>query len=122
MDDTIWWCRSRADARMTLERVRSYINEVCLLTLREPAQINRSTHGVSFCGYRITQGQLRLSRRRQRRYRLLRQYWERQYAEGHIDALTLQRAYDAVNAITLPADCIAWRRQNLLRHPPLELS
>jgi hypothetical protein len=43
------------------------------------------------------------------------------YAEGRIDALTLQRGYAAVHAITLPADSTNWRRQNLRRYPPLEV-
>jgi hypothetical protein len=121
MDDILWWCDSRECARETLEQVRAYATNERLLTVKANTQINRNVHGVSFCGYRITPGQLRLSRRRQRRYQQLRQDWERAYAEGRIDALTLQRGYDAVHAITLPADSANWRKQNLLRHPPLEV-
>ena len=81
----------------------------------------RSDHGVSFCGYRMTPGQLRLSRRCRRRYQELRRDWELAYAEGRINALMLQRAYDAVHAITLPADSTSWRQHNLLRYPLLEV-
>lgn len=121
MDDIIWWCHSRARARETLGQVCAYAANQRLLTVKANAQINRSVHGVSFCGYRITPGQLRLSRRRQRRYQQLRQGWERAYAAGRIDAPTLQRAYAAVHAITLPADSVNWRQQNLLRYPALDV-
>lgn len=121
IDDIIWWCRSRASARTTLQPVCDYARNERLLTVKASTQINRSAHGVSFCGYRITPGQLRLSRRRQRRYQELRRAWELAYAEGRINAQMLQRAYDAVHAITLPADSTNWRRHNLRRYPPLEV-
>jgi RNA-directed DNA polymerase len=121
MDDVIWWCDSRTRARDTLAQVCTYVTTRRLLTVKAHVQINRSAHGARFCGYRILPGQLRLSRRRQRRYRQLRQTWEAAYTEGRIDACTLQRAYDAVHAITLPADSTAWRRQHLRRYPALDV-
>ncbi len=121
MDDVIWWCHSRAQARQTLAHVCDYASRERLLTVKATMQMNRSDQGVSFCGSRITPGQLKLSRRRRRRYQQLRQEWERAYAQGRIDALTLQRAYDAVHAITLPGDSHNWRRQNLQRYPALDI-
>ena len=121
MDDVIWWCDSHARARDTLHQVRAYVATERLLTVKADVQINRSTHGVRFCGYRVTPGQLRLSQRRQRHYRQLRQAWERAYADGRIDAPTLQRAYAAVHAMTLPADSTRWRQQHLQRYPALDV-
>ena len=69
----------------------------------------------------MTPGQLKLSPRRRRRYQQRRQDWEVAYAQGRIDALTLQRAYDAVHAITLPGNSRNWRRQNLQRYPALDI-
>lgn len=120
MDDIVWWCDSRDTARETLEQVCDYAAHERLLTVKSTTQINRSVHGLSFCGYRILPGLLKLSRRRQRRYQQLRQDWEQRYAEGLIDALGLQHAYDAVHAITLPAASLHWRTQNLARFPALE--
>jgi retron-type reverse transcriptase len=121
MDDIIWWCHSRTQARQTLAQVCDYASRECLLTVKPTMQINQSEQGVSFCGYRMTPGQLKLSRRRCRRYQQLRQDWEVAYTQGRIDALTLQRAYDAVHAITLPGDSRHWRRQNLQRYPALDI-
>jgi hypothetical protein len=121
MDDIVWWCESRECVRETLRQVREYARDVRLLTVKDNTQINRSARGVTFCGFRITPGKLRLSRRRRRRYQERRRYWERAYLEGRIDAMTLQRAYDAVHAITLPAQAIGWRRENLARFPALDV-
>lgn len=121
MDDIIWWCDSRTTARATLRQACAYVTTQRLLTVKPDMQTNRSDHGVSFCGYRITPGQLRLSRRRQRRYQQFRRHWEQAYSAGLIDALTLQHAYDAVHAITLPADSLSWRRHHLKRYPALDV-
>lgn len=64
---------------------------------------------------------LRLSARRRKRYRERRAVWEAAWREGHIDALTLQRGYDAVRAITFHADGRNWRRNELARHPAPEV-
>jgi hypothetical protein len=121
MDDIIWWCHSRSQARQTLAQVCDYASRERLLTVKPTMQINRSDQGVSFCGYRVTPGQLKLSPRRRWRYQQRRQDWEVAYAQGRIDALTLQRAYDAVHAITLPGNSRNWRRQNLQRYPALDI-
>ncbi len=121
MDDIIWWCDSRASARESLGQACTYVTTQRCLTVKANPRLNRSTQGASFCGYRITPSFLRLSHRRQRRYRQLRQAWEQAYSAGHIDALRLQRAYDAVHALTLPADSLHWRRQHLQRSPTLDV-
>jgi hypothetical protein len=43
------------------------------------------------------------------------------FSTGLIDALTLQHAYDAVHAITLPADSRCWCQHNLQRNPALDI-
>jgi retron-type reverse transcriptase len=121
MDDVLWWCDSRAEARATLAAVKSYAAETLRLAVKETAQINRSERGVTFCGYRILPGTLRLGRRRRRQYQYRRQRWEAAWLAGRIDAHKLQSAYDAVHAITLHADSRAWRQENLRRHPPVEV-
>jgi len=121
MDDVLWWCDSREQARETLAAVGEWLGRERLLRLKDPSQINRSRHGVGFCGYRISSGALRLSVRRRQRYRERRAVWEAAWGEGRIDALTLQRGYDAVCAITLHADSRNWRRNELARHPAPEV-
>lgn len=120
MDDCLWWCDSREQARATLREVLAYAADPCLLTIKASAQINRSSHGVGFLGHRILPGSLRLSRRRRRRFVARRAHWEQAYAAGRLDALGLQRAWAAVYSIVATADSQGWRRLALARHPPLD--
>jgi hypothetical protein len=89
--------------------------------LKKNSQINRSQKGVTYCGYRIFQGTVLLTQRKKRRYQLLRKYWEYKYLQGEISALELQKIERSVYAITLHADSTAWRKQNLQRHPSIEV-
>jgi hypothetical protein len=121
MDDVVWFCDSREQARESLAAVGDWLWRERQLSLKQPSQINRSTHGVSFCGYRVLRGSLRLSPRRRRRYRQRRAVWESLWQAGVIDDLGLQRGYDAVRAITCHADSLGWRRGQLARFPAPEV-
>ncbi len=68
MDDCIWWCADRPTARTTLAAARDYLASERLLTVKADAQINRSVRGVTFCGFRILPGTIRLTARKRRRY------------------------------------------------------
>ncbi len=117
MDDAVWWGESRAAVRAALAQARAFAAERLALQVKEPALIGRSVQGLSFCGYRILPGGLRLSHRRKHRYAECRRQWEDAYAAGLIDARTLQAGYAGALAITLHADAAAWRREQLRRAP-----
>lgn len=117
MDDTLWWCQDKASAQQVLHALQTYLGEQRLLQLKADSQINRSTRGVSYCGFRILPGTIRLSLRKKRRYQQLRQQWEARWQAGEINSQQLQQAYAAVHAITLHADGAAWRKRNLQLHP-----
>jgi hypothetical protein len=90
------------------------------LTLKPSPQINRSRHGVTFCGHRILPGSIRLTARRRRRARDLRRAWEAAYAHAEIDAAGLQRAVAAVLGLSARADALGWRRRDLHLHPAVD--
>jgi hypothetical protein len=117
MDDMVWWGDDRPSVREDLEAAGQYAREPLGLEIKQPVQIGRSQHGLSFCGYRILPGRLLLSRRRQRRYAECRRKWEDAYIEGRIDALGLQAGFSSALAITAHTDAAAWRREQLLRSP-----
>lgn len=121
MDDIVWWCDSRLQARKVLRMAGEYLTSRRGLTIKSNIRIQRSRQGISYCGFRIAQGSVRLSRRRKRRFQQRRMFWEKQYMEGRLDACQLQTAYSAVHAITAGTDSLAWRRENLRRHPPLDV-
>ncbi len=119
MDDIVWWGDSRAAVRAVRDDLTAWLATERGLALKPDVRVQRSGLGITFCGYRILPGTLRLTRRKQRRYRALRAGWEAAWAGGQIDALRLQQGYAAVLAPTLPADAAAWRREDLRRHPCL---
>ncbi len=118
MDDIIWWGRDKADIKRVLEELRNYLEQEWYLMLKPEVQINRSELGVTYCGYRVMRGAIRLTLRKRRRYAERRRIWEAAWEAGRLDSLQLQRGYDAVHAITLHADSLAWRRQQLFLRPP----
>jgi RNA-directed DNA polymerase len=117
MDDILWWCDDRATAKATLAEFHEHLREERGLALKPDMRLNRSGHGLRFCGRQILPGAVRLGLRQRRRYRALRERWETAWATGGIDDRQLQTAYDAVLAATLHADSRSWRRLDLQSHP-----
>lgn len=118
MDDTLFWCDSREEAKARLAELRDWLHDERQLLVKANPQINRSSRGVSYCGYRVLLGAILLSRRKRQRYQQLRHYWEQAWLNDEITELQLQQAYQSVHAITLHADSDEWRKQNLRLHPP----
>lgn len=121
MDDVIWWCDNKKSAKKILLEVTDYLQVERLLTIKPNIQILPSHAGVSYCGFRITQGIVRLSRRRKRALRQRRQYWEQEYLQGNINAVQLQTAYAAVQAIGQGTNSLAWRQQQLKTRVPIDV-
>ena len=117
MDDIIWWCDDKSSVREVLQRVADWLWQKRELKIKPSVQIQSCSQGVTYCGFRILRGTVRLSRRRKRRYQQRRQYWEQLYQHDIIDEQQLQRAFAGVHAITAQTDSRAWRQENLRRHP-----
>ncbi len=94
--------------------IGNYVEEKLLLKVKRPVvQINKSTRGVTFCGFAILPGEIKLSARKRRRYSNLRNKWEKAYKSALIDERTLQSAYASVYSITAHADSREWRKKQL---------
>ena len=119
MDDIVWWCKDKTLALQVLFEFNEYINKICLLRLKPSIRVNKSQHGITYCGFRILPGIVRLTKRKQRRYRLLRQQYESAWQHNEIDDLALQSAYDSILAATLPAQSKTWRQRDLQLNPAL---
>ncbi|WP_035235170.1 RNA-directed DNA polymerase [Desulfobacter vibrioformis] len=114
MYDMIFWCDTKASARLLLKNVRWFVETPLLLTVKNSqVQIRKSNCGVLFCGYRIYPGVIRLSQRKKRRYIRLRKKWEQWFANGMISESELARGYDAVSASLCHADSRQWRKLQL---------
>jgi RNA-directed DNA polymerase len=121
MDDILWWCESRAAAKAQLEAVRAFASKHRRLEVKPNPQINRSARGVTFCGFRILPGALRLSRRRRLCYQRGRNHWEAVWRHGEITALALQTSYAALYSVVAHGETRGWRREQLLRFPAPEV-
>jgi hypothetical protein len=77
--------------------------------------------GLTYCGFRILPGGLRLTVRKKRRYAARRAYWENLYTAGRIDARQLQGAYDSVRGVLSHASATAWMQRQLALHPAPEV-
>ena len=121
MDDVIWWTETRDQARSSLQWVNDYVEQKRLLKIKPTVQINRSSHGVSYCGYRISPGAIRLSPRKKRRYSQHRLAWEKAWIDGLISDQQLQNGYAAIYAMTAHTDSRGWRQENLCRTPSIEV-
>jgi hypothetical protein len=108
MDDFVFWTESRQDAIRLVREACEFLKRNLELTAKAPVQINRSSRGITVCGFRILPGSIRLGRRRKRRYLEARRRCEAAYQAGTINAAQLQRAHDAALAITAHADTRAW--------------
>ena len=108
MDDIIWWCDSKLLAKKVLREVSHWLQQERHLIIKPSIQIQPSKQGVTYCGFRILQGAIRLTRRRKHRYQQRRKYWEAIYLQGVINAAQLQRVYASVHAITSNTDSKAW--------------
>lgn len=121
MDDIIWWCDTKQHAKDSLEQVKAWLWQQRKLTIKPNYAIQTSTQCVTYCGFRISQGAIRLTRRKKQRFQQQRQYWEQQYQDGNISTTQLQKAYASVHAITAHTDSLHWRQENLKRYPALEV-
>ena len=117
MDDLAWWTEDRAAARAALDCARDYLADRLHLAVKHPVRVGRTRHGLTFCGFRILPSRTLLSRRRRQRYAALRQRAERAWQQGWIDGPGLQSAYASALALTLHADALSWRREQLRRRP-----
>jgi retron-type reverse transcriptase len=121
MDDILWWCESKQAAKVQLSAVCEFAKVQRYLTVKPNPQINRSGRGVTFCGFRILPGALRLSRRRRQCYQRGRNKWELAWMRGELSPLDLQAAYAAIHSIVAHGDSGGWRREQLLRFPAPEV-
>lgn len=117
MDDIIWFCDSREEARQQLGLVDAFLETQLLLHRKPDAVLRPSVHGTLFCGHRVLPGVIKLSRRKKQRYQSRRAYWENQFQSGHIDNQELQRNMASIIGMTRLADATGWRQAQLLRRP-----
>lgn len=111
MDDTLFWCSSRQEARECMDQVREFVKDRLRLGVKEQVtQINPSHQGITFCGYRVFPGRIGLTRRKKKRYRMMKEKWETLFKAGLIDEYRLQQGFASVQGAVALADAGGWIR------------
>ena len=116
MDDTICWFNDKASAKAIVVRIEEFLRDQLQLELSRRTQINRSSHGLPFCGHLIFPGIVKLSKRRKRLYITACLKSEREYLDGKISAMELQAAYASAYAMSKHANSLQWRKTRLQQH------
>ena len=112
MDDMIWFCRDRQEARYSLEKVVDYLAEENL-RVKESRQVQPVRHGVQYCGFCIQLHRILLPLRKKRSYRNHLKKLQEMWKHGWISSIAMQRGYAAVHGITSSAQSIGFRRSVL---------
>ena len=94
---------------------RELLGTIWDLKLKKESEINQSSHGLPFCGYRIYPGIIRLTKRKKRIYRRIVSHWETQYLSGRATMTQLQAGFASALAAVQAADCLTWRRREAAR-------
>ena len=67
LDDSIAMFKSKEEAKIALEKIRSFLVDNLELELNEKTQIFKSTQGINFCGYKINPYRLKIQDRGKRK-------------------------------------------------------
>lgn len=112
MDDFLVLTDNKPLLHTTLATIRAFLRDTLQLDLKdEVVRIAPVTQGVSFVGFRIFPGLLRLDRRKWTRFRHQVRVLEAQYARGMIAEETLAQAVASMIGHVQHADALTARRQ-----------
>ena len=67
LDDSICMFKTKEEAKLTLIKIKEFLNENLELELNEKTQIFKSKQGVNFCGYKINEYRLKIRDRGKRK-------------------------------------------------------
>jgi hypothetical protein len=116
MDDFVLFDSEKETLRKALGRIEEYLGAVLHLELRQPVRLNRCRLGLTFLGYRVHPGGLRLSARSRNRFVRKFKLYERLHLLGEWDEETLSRHVEPLIAFTRHAKAEGFRRAVLERH------
>lgn len=60
MDDSVLFCKTKAEAREVLEKIKIFLKNNLQLELNSKTNIFKSKQGVNFCGYQINEYRLKI--------------------------------------------------------------
>ncbi len=115
MDDFTLWEDDPARLRAHWQAVKAYVEEELGLELKPGAHMNRSAHGMNFCGFRIFPGWRVLNRRSRRRFKTNLERVEGLHERGVITEAALQTRATALIAFAMEGKSWQMRHRALAR-------
>ena len=67
LDGSICMFKTKEEARITLEKIKNFLQENLELELNEKTQIFKNSQGINFCGYKINEYRLKIRDRGKRK-------------------------------------------------------
>lgn len=117
MDDFLLFAETPSSLKNQLHRLRDFLTRRLKLELKDNVQLNRTTHGVPFLGYRVFAHRLRLTQVARRRFRQKFRLYEELFQSGNLSEEELQQRVTALLAVVRKADTVGLRRELLATVP-----
>lgn len=115
MDDFALFGATKDDLRGQLDDVRRFLRESLALELKDNVQLNRSSSGLPFLGYRIFPDRLALGPRARRRFSIRLCDYEQEWFTGGWSEAELSRHTEALLSYVRFADSLGFRKQTIAR-------
>ena len=115
MDDFIVWADTADDVKKLKDLAVATLQCGLGLELKRPAIIQRSVKGLTFCGFRIFQGTIRLAAPRRLRLISRLTHWQALFRSGEISAGEMQAVFASLTGILQHVDGKNWLRTRLQR-------
>ena len=115
MDDFVVWGDTAVELRAVWLKVEAFLTAELRLELKPNVMLNRTEIGMDFPGYRLFPHNLRLTRRRKRRFVRKFRAYEREGMDGEWTELQMQQRMTALIAFTLPCRSRGFRRSVMQR-------
>lgn len=112
MDDFVIWHAERRHLRLIREKVVDFLEKQLKLRVNAPS-INSSSRGLTFLGYRIFPGHVRLARRSRDRFRKKFAKYQQYYEDGLWDESTVARHVEPMLAFLKRGESFAYRERVL---------
>jgi len=112
MDDLVVWEHRRDDLRRIRDEIARFLDERLRLELKPPC-LNACSRGMTFLGYRVFPGRLRLARRGRNRFRQKMRLYHQTHRDGAWDEQTLARHVGPLLAFVRRAESTEFRRRVL---------
>lgn len=118
MDDVLVFTRSLAHGRQIASLACEWLAQERDLPLK-PCLIQHTSKGYSFCGFKLSNQNIKLGKRRKRNIRCRLNELNADIKNNHISAELAQQQLHTIFALALPGEHWQWMQQTLEKYPDM---